>query len=82
MVEGMRSGNSYAVNGELISDLSFTVSGAGSSAAMGQDLDVYEGQDVTVTIRFKVPSTTTTGACSAPTPASRWTTPLIWTMWT
>ena len=55
VVEGMRSGNSYAVNGELISDLSFTVSGAVSSAAMGQDLDVYEGQDVTVTIRFKVP---------------------------
>lgn len=55
VVEGMRSGNSYAVSGELISDLSFTVSGAGSSAAMGQDLDVYEGQDVTVTIRFKVP---------------------------
>lgn len=56
VVEGLRSGNSYAVNGELISDLTFTVADTeGNNATMGQDLNVTEGQDITVTIRFKVP---------------------------
>ena len=35
VVEGMRSGNSYSVYGDLISDLSFTVSDGSSSATMG-----------------------------------------------
>ncbi|MBM6937484.1 choice-of-anchor I family protein [Pseudoflavonifractor phocaeensis] len=56
VVEGMRSGNSYAVNGELISDLSFTVSDGSASAAMGQELNVTEGTPITVTIRFQVPA--------------------------
>ena len=55
VVEGMRSGNSYSVNGELISDLSFTVSDGKGSATMGQDLNVGEGDEITVTIQFKIP---------------------------
>lgn len=57
VVNGMRSGNSYAVKGNLISDLQFTVSANGGEAGMGQNLNVEEGTPVTVTIRFKVPET-------------------------
>ena len=55
VVEGMRSGNSYSVNGELISDLTFTVSDDANTAGMGQDLTVAPDETVTVTIRFQVP---------------------------
>ena len=55
VVEGMRSGNSYAVKGNLISDLTFTVSDGNGAATMGGELTAKEGEPVTVTIRFKVP---------------------------
>lgn len=55
VVNGMRSGNSYSVNGELISDLQFTVNKADSVATMGQELEVSKDDNVTVNIRFKVP---------------------------
>lgn len=56
VVEGMRSGNSYSVNGELISDLDFQVTSNGGSATMGGELSTAQGSPVTVTIRFKVPA--------------------------
>ena len=49
----MRSGNSYSVYGDLISDLSFTVSDGSSSATMGCELDANAGDTLTVTVRFK-----------------------------
>ena len=57
VVEGMRSGKSYAVKGDLISDLTFTVSQNGKEATMGEDLNVASGTPVTITIRFRVPET-------------------------
>ena len=58
VVEGMRSGNAYSVYGNLISDLSFTVSAAdGSTATMGGELNVDEGDQLTVTVRFKAGNT-------------------------
>ena len=56
VVEGMRSGNSYAVKGDLISDLTFTVSQKDKKATMGEELHVADGTPVTVTIRFQVPN--------------------------
>ncbi len=53
VVEGMRSGNTYSVYGNLISELSFTVSDGSSSATMGGDLDANAGDTLTVTVRFK-----------------------------
>lgn len=53
VVEGMRSGNSYAVYGDLISDLQFTVSDSKNTATMGQSLAVGKNAPVTVTIRFR-----------------------------
>ncbi|WP_294520238.1 choice-of-anchor I family protein [uncultured Pseudoflavonifractor sp.] len=58
VVEGIRSGNAYSVYGNLISDLSFTVSAAdGSTATMGGELNVDEGDQLTVTVRFKAGNT-------------------------
>lgn len=57
VVSGMRSGNCYSVNGELISDLSFTVSDKNGSAGMGSELTTEKGNEMTVTVRFRVPET-------------------------
>lgn len=57
VVNGMRSGNSYSVNGELISDLSFTVSDKRGSAGMGSELNTEKGNEILVTVRFRVPET-------------------------
>jgi hypothetical protein len=57
----MRSGNSYAVHGDLINDLDYKVifkTPFGSkSATMGETLTVRKGNRVTVQIRFKSPTT-------------------------
>ena len=56
IVEGMRSGNSYSVNGELISDLQFTVKQDGNSVTMGEEIKVDKDSQVEVNIRFKIPN--------------------------
>lgn len=55
VVTGMRSGNSYSVNGNLISDLTFTVSGQNDQAGMGQELSAVTDEPLTVTIKFRIP---------------------------
>ncbi len=55
VVNGLRSGNSWSVYGELVSDLSFTANSGGRSATMGGDLSVPKGGEVTVNISFTVP---------------------------
>lgn len=57
VVEGMRSGNAYSVYGNLISDLSFTVSDGAASAGMGGELSTEKGDQLTVTVRFKAGNT-------------------------
>lgn len=56
VVDGMRSGNSYSVNGELISDLQFNVKKDENLATMGEQLNVDKNSEVEVNIRFKVPN--------------------------
>lgn len=82
VVEGMRSGNSYSVNGELISDLTFTVSDNANTAGMGQDLTVAPTRPSPSPSASRCPSTTTMPPSTAPTPALTWTTPPTWTTWT
>ncbi|QTH42050.1 S-layer homology domain-containing protein [Cohnella sp. LGH] len=55
VVEGMRSGKSYAVYGDLIHALVFKASGNGNQAEMGENLQVTEGDLTTISIRFKSP---------------------------
>ncbi|MFS0858508.1 S-layer homology domain-containing protein [Paenibacillus taichungensis] len=57
VLEGLRSGKSFSVFGDLISALDFTASGAGTQAEMGGDLGVTQGDEVELKIRFKSPTT-------------------------
>lgn len=56
VVEGMRSGNSFAVYGDLIDALDFTATSGDNSTAMGSDLQAVTDDKVNLTIRFKSPS--------------------------
>ena len=55
VVEGMRSGKSFAVYGDLIDALDFKAIGNGEQAEMGETLEVNEGDQTTISIRFKSP---------------------------
>lgn len=55
VIEGMRSGKSFSVYGDLINALGFTASNEDSIAEMGGDLYTSEGDTVTIIIRFKSP---------------------------
>ncbi len=65
ILNAMRSGNSYAVHGDLITDLDYKVifkTPYGSkSATMGETLSVKKGNKVTVQIRFKDGATNNNG---------------------
>ncbi|MGL4898974.1 MAG: hypothetical protein ACRC4U_02810, partial [Shewanella sp.] len=51
----LRSGNSFAVFGDLIDSLDYQVEINGQSATMGQTLAVKTGDQVTINIRFTSP---------------------------
>ena len=55
IVDGMRSGNSFAVLGDLIDALSFTASAAGGAATMGETLRVKRGDRVEISVAFRSP---------------------------
>ena len=55
VVDGLRSGNSYSTYGNLISDLTFTAETDKGSATMGGELAAEKGDQVTITVKFRVP---------------------------
>ncbi|MEW6719632.1 MAG: hypothetical protein AB1346_04190 [Thermodesulfobacteriota bacterium] len=57
VVEGMRSGNSFAVLGGLIDALSFHAAAGGGTATMGETLTTAEGDRLEVSIAFRAPRT-------------------------
>lgn len=61
VVDGMRSGKSFSVFGDLINALEFNVSGDGQEEEMGGELDVKQGDDLEFTIRFKSPQQNNNG---------------------
>ncbi len=57
ILDGMRSGNSYSVNGNLIgSDLQITARAGGKSATMGKTLVVNPGDVITYTMQLTLPA--------------------------
>lgn len=56
LLEGMRSGNSFIVHGDLINGLRFTAQSRGKKAEMGDTLKAVAGSEVTITISFKSPT--------------------------
>jgi Cohesin domain. len=61
LIAGLRSGNSFIVNGDLINALDFKASNGSEYAGMGQTLQVNKGGNVEVTIRFKSPEKNNNG---------------------
>ncbi len=57
IINGLRSGNSWVVMGDLINSLDFSVEAGDKIAVMGQNVNV-EGQTVTVKIKVKDPQGT------------------------
>jgi hypothetical protein len=55
VLHGLRSGNSYIVEGDLIRGLEFTAKGFGLPANMGEKLTVGPNQKVTIKVRVHVP---------------------------
>ncbi len=55
ILDGLRSGTSFAAYGDLINSLDFTINTNGQSAKMGQGIHVSSGENVTVTVRFYSP---------------------------
>jgi hypothetical protein len=55
VVEGLRSGNSYFVEGDLIDDLQFIAKSGGKRATMGQTLNVEQGDQVVIKIKVNDP---------------------------
>ena len=69
ILNGMRSGNSFAVHGDLINELDFRVfhgvsvknQSSANFATMGETLRIERGDRITVQIRFKSPSVNNNG---------------------
>ncbi|MGF1702137.1 hypothetical protein L4D09_17745 [Photobacterium makurazakiensis] len=55
ILEGLRSGQSFAAYGDLINALDFTISTNGEQASMGDEVHASSGDKVTITVRFKSP---------------------------
>ncbi len=58
---GLRSGNSFSVEGQLIDGLDFTASDADDTATMGDMLPVDSGDGYAITIKFKSPAVNNNG---------------------
>lgn len=55
LADGLRSGKSFAVTGDLIDALDFTAEAEKKTVEMGSTLTVKSGEEVTITVRFKSP---------------------------
>lgn len=55
LADGLRSGKSFAVTGDLIDTLDFRAKGKSEEVEMGDTLKVQKGEEVTLTVRFKSP---------------------------
>ncbi|MEK7812232.1 MAG: hypothetical protein AAB296_00600, partial [Candidatus Desantisbacteria bacterium] len=53
VLKGIRAGCSYAVHGNIITGLEFTSSCGTQTVTMGETIDAYQGQTITVTIRVQ-----------------------------
>ncbi len=69
ILNGMRSGNSFAVEGDLIRDLQFTAKATGPAANMGEKLTVGPNQKVTITVRVYVPDVNNSSPYANPNPS-------------
>ncbi|WP_229381017.1 MULTISPECIES: hypothetical protein [Shewanella] len=57
IVDGLRTGKTFAVFGDLINELDFTMQGSSDAEHMGGVLAANSGEMITIKIRFKSPET-------------------------
>ncbi|MEN2281331.1 hypothetical protein AAGF08_04270 [Algoriphagus sp. SE2] len=57
IIDGIRNGRVFVTLGDLISELYLSVEGGHHTADIGGAIHIAQGEDVTVTIRFKDPDT-------------------------
>jgi hypothetical protein len=69
VLNGMRSGNSFIVEGDLIRGLEFTAKAAGQPATMGEKLTVGPNQKVTIKVKVHVPEDTNNCPYAFPNPS-------------
>ena len=62
IVDGLRSGNSFAVEGQLIDSLEFKATSGAASATMGGTLKVAPGASITITVSWHSPAFNNYGA--------------------
>lgn len=56
LLDGLRSGNSFIVHGNLVSGLEFSARNGQEKAEMGSSFSAKRGDDVEITIRFRSPA--------------------------
>ncbi|WP_379157027.1 immunoglobulin-like domain-containing protein [Paenibacillus sp. sgz5001063] len=61
VVDGMRSGKSFSVFGDLINALDFELAADGKKEETGGELEITEGDNLELTIRFKSPGKNNNG---------------------
>ncbi|WP_105615542.1 CehA/McbA family metallohydrolase domain-containing protein [Vallitalea okinawensis] len=61
LIDGIRSGNVYIVQGDLIKTLEFTISYYNKEATMGEEITVSNGANVTIALRYKSPEINNNG---------------------
>lgn len=61
LIAGFKSGNSFAVEGDLIDGLEFSAGSKNNAAVMGQDLKIKKGDNAQITIKFKSPKQNNNG---------------------
>lgn len=61
VLEGMRSGKSFSVFGDLINALDFHIDANGTKKDMGEELSAKKGDNLELTIRFKSPDKNNNG---------------------
>ena len=61
IVSALRSGNSFAVHGDLINALEFTIKNGSDFATMGNDFKINRNSNVEITIAYKTPEKNNNG---------------------
>ncbi len=69
IVDGLRSGNVYVTQGQLVNEVSFEACARGQCATMGQTLQLAGGGQVQVTIRVTDPGAKSNSPYSFPNPS-------------
>jgi hypothetical protein len=61
IIDGLRQGRIFVVAGDLVSELDVTANAGSVRGGIGETIEISEGQDVRVALRFRVPGKNANG---------------------